>query len=138
MKSHAFNVDPDEPLRARIPHRALAKARAYISEELCLGKRPDHLLTSSATRPAMPRSSGAQTVAHEGRSPLIVLAAVLRVQNFDSQILKVNDAVGNPVEVGAVVVWRIVDTAKAVFDVEDYAGRSESAARVHGKGRKRS
>ncbi len=44
----------------------------------------------------------------------------LRVQNFDSQILKVNDAVGNPVEVAAVVVWRVVDTAKAVFDVEDY------------------
>ena len=44
----------------------------------------------------------------------------LRVKNFDSQILKVNDAVGNPVEVAAVVVWRVVDTAKAVFDVEDY------------------
>ncbi len=44
----------------------------------------------------------------------------LRVQNFDSQILKVNDAVGNPVEVAAVIVWRVVDTAKAVFDVENY------------------
>jgi hypothetical protein len=44
----------------------------------------------------------------------------LRVKNFDSQTLKVNDAVGNPVEVAAVVVWRVVDTAKAVFDVEDY------------------
>jgi regulator of protease activity HflC (stomatin/prohibitin superfamily) len=44
----------------------------------------------------------------------------LRVQNFDSQILKVNDAVGNPVEVAAVIVWRVVDTAKALFDVENY------------------
>jgi regulator of protease activity HflC (stomatin/prohibitin superfamily) len=44
----------------------------------------------------------------------------LRVQNFDSDALKVNDAMGNPVEVAAVVVWRVVDTAKAVFDVEDY------------------
>jgi regulator of protease activity HflC (stomatin/prohibitin superfamily) len=44
----------------------------------------------------------------------------LRVQNFDSQVLKVNDAVGNPVEVAAVVVWRVVDTARAVFDVENY------------------
>ena len=53
--------------------------------------------------------------------PLTVRRIVsLRVQNFDSQILKVNDAVGNPVEVAAVVVWRVVDTAKAVFDVEDY------------------
>jgi regulator of protease activity HflC (stomatin/prohibitin superfamily) len=44
----------------------------------------------------------------------------LRVQNFDSDALKVNDAIGNPVEVAAVIVWRVVDTAKAVFDVEDY------------------
>jgi regulator of protease activity HflC (stomatin/prohibitin superfamily) len=44
----------------------------------------------------------------------------LRVQNFNSEMLKVNDAVGNPVEVSAVVVWRVVDTAKAVFDVQDY------------------
>jgi hypothetical protein len=43
-----------------------------------------------------------------------------RVQNFDSEVLKVNDAVGNPIEVAAVVVWRVVDTAKASFDVEDY------------------
>ncbi|HEY7737020.1 MAG TPA: SPFH domain-containing protein [Candidatus Limnocylindrales bacterium] len=43
-----------------------------------------------------------------------------RVQNFDSQILKVNDAVGNPVEVAAVIVWRVVDTAKAAFEVENY------------------
>jgi regulator of protease activity HflC (stomatin/prohibitin superfamily) len=53
--------------------------------------------------------------------PLTVRRIVsLRVQNFDSQILKVNDAVGNPVEVAAVVVWRVVDTARAVFDVEAY------------------
>jgi regulator of protease activity HflC (stomatin/prohibitin superfamily) len=44
----------------------------------------------------------------------------LRIQNFDSQVLKVNDAVGNPVEVAAVIVWKVVDTARAVFDVEDY------------------
>jgi regulator of protease activity HflC (stomatin/prohibitin superfamily) len=44
----------------------------------------------------------------------------LRIQNFDSEILKVNDANGNPVEVAAVIVWRVVDTAQAVFDIEDY------------------
>jgi regulator of protease activity HflC (stomatin/prohibitin superfamily) len=44
----------------------------------------------------------------------------LRIQNFDSQVLKVNDASGNPIEVAAVVVWRVVDTARASFDVEDY------------------
>ena len=44
----------------------------------------------------------------------------LRVHNFNSQTLKVNDKRGNPVEIAAVVVWRVEDTAQAVFDVEDY------------------
>ena len=44
----------------------------------------------------------------------------LRIQNFDSNTLKVNDAMGNPVEVAAVIVWRVVDSAKAVFEIEDY------------------
>jgi regulator of protease activity HflC (stomatin/prohibitin superfamily) len=44
----------------------------------------------------------------------------LRVRNFQSDRIKVNDASGNPIEIAAVVVWRVVDTAKAVFDVEDY------------------
>ncbi len=44
----------------------------------------------------------------------------LRVRNFQGERIKVNDASGNPIEIAAVVVWRVVDTAKAVFDVEDY------------------
>ncbi len=44
----------------------------------------------------------------------------LRMRNFDSSTLKVNDANGNPVEVAAVIVWRVVDTAKAAYDVDDY------------------
>ncbi len=44
----------------------------------------------------------------------------LRVRNFQSERIKVNDASGNPIELGAVVVWRITDTAKALFDVADY------------------
>lgn len=44
----------------------------------------------------------------------------LRVHNFNSPQLKVNDANGNPIEIAAVVVWRVVDTARAIFDVEDY------------------
>jgi regulator of protease activity HflC (stomatin/prohibitin superfamily) len=44
----------------------------------------------------------------------------LRVFNFDSQILKVNDASGNPVEISAVITWRVVDSAKAVFEVDNY------------------
>ncbi len=44
----------------------------------------------------------------------------LRVRNFQSERIKVNDASGNPIEIAAVVVWRIVDTAKAMFDVAEY------------------
>jgi regulator of protease activity HflC (stomatin/prohibitin superfamily) len=44
----------------------------------------------------------------------------LRVRNFESARLKVNDNEGNPIEIAAVVVWRVVDTAEAVFEVDDY------------------
>ena len=47
-------------------------------------------------------------------------AVSLRLHNFDSEKLKVNDKAGNPIEINAVVVWRVKDTAQAVFDVEDY------------------
>ena len=46
----------------------------------------------------------------------------LRIRNFNSERLKVNDLMGNPIEIAAVIVWRVVDTARALFDVEDYAG----------------
>ena len=44
----------------------------------------------------------------------------LRVRNFESARLKVNDHEGNPIEIASVVVWRVVDTAEAVFQVDDY------------------
>ena len=43
-----------------------------------------------------------------------------RIRNLDSDVLKVNDAVGNPVEIAAVVSWQVIDTARALFDVENY------------------
>jgi regulator of protease activity HflC (stomatin/prohibitin superfamily) len=57
----------------------------------------------------------------------------LRVRNFESGRLKVNDNEGNPIEIAAVVVWRVVDTAEAVFEVDDYNNyvkvQTESALR---------
>lgn len=57
----------------------------------------------------------------------------LRVRNFNSTILKVNDLQGNPVEIAAVIVFKVVDTSKALFAVEDYEKfveiQSESAIR---------
>jgi uncharacterized membrane protein (Fun14 family) len=43
-----------------------------------------------------------------------------RVRSFESAHLKVNDKEGNPIEIGAVVVWKVVDTAEATFEVDDY------------------
>ncbi len=57
----------------------------------------------------------------------------LRISNFNSETLKVNDALGNPIEIAAVVVWHVVDSAKALFNVESYqhfvAIQSETAIR---------
>lgn len=57
----------------------------------------------------------------------------LRVRNFESGRLKVNDSNGNPIEIAAVIVWRVVDTAEAVFEVDDYENyvtiQSEAALR---------
>lgn len=57
----------------------------------------------------------------------------LRVRNFESARLKVNDADGNPIEIASVVVWRVVDTAEALFEVDDYDNyvkvQSEAAVR---------
>lgn len=58
----------------------------------------------------------------------------LRVRNFNSNQLKVNDVEGNPIEIAAVVVFKIVDAAKAVFDVDNYEKfveiQSETAIRA--------
>ena len=57
----------------------------------------------------------------------------LRIRNFNSDTVKVNDHRGNPVEIAAVVVWRVIDSAKAVFDVDDFKGfvavQAETAVR---------
>jgi hypothetical protein len=47
-------------------------------------------------------------------------SVMLRVRNFESAKLKVNDHDGNPIEIGAVVVWKVVDTAEACFEVDNY------------------
>lgn len=61
------------------------------------------------------------------------LKVSLRARNFNSEKLKVNDKRGNPIEIAAVVVWRVQDTAQALFDVDDFEHyvrvQSESAIR---------
>ena len=57
----------------------------------------------------------------------------LRIRNLDTDVLKVNDANGNPIEISAVITWQVQDAAQAAFDVEDYHGfvdiQAETAVR---------
>ena len=67
-------------------------------------------------------------------NPLLTKRKVsLRVRNFETERAKVNDADGNPIEMASVVVWKVVDTAEASFEVDDYVNyvhvQSESALR---------
>jgi regulator of protease activity HflC (stomatin/prohibitin superfamily) len=69
-----------------------------------------------------------------GVLPLTIRRRVsLRVRNFETNRLKVNDADGNPVDIAAIIVWQVADTAKAVYSVDDYVGfmtvQAESALR---------
>ncbi|RKS67927.1 SPFH domain/Band 7 family protein [Motilibacter peucedani] len=66
--------------------------------------------------------------------PLTTRSSVsVRVRNFETRHLKVNDADGNPVEIAAIVVWQVADTSKAVYAVDDYRNfvsvQAESALR---------
>ena len=78
------------------------------------------------------------TAKHSGlwfTNPFMFKKAIsLRVRNFETNKLKVNDARSNPVEIGAIVVWKVVDTAEASFEVNDYVQyvsmQSESALRA--------
>ena len=68
-------------------------------------------------------------------NPLTTKAPVsLRAKNFETAKIKVNDLDGNPIEIGAVIVWRVFDTAQAMFDVENFSAfvhvQAESAMRT--------
>ncbi|HLP16795.1 MAG TPA: SPFH domain-containing protein [Bacteroidota bacterium] len=58
----------------------------------------------------------------------------LRIRNFNSERIKVNDLHGNPIEIAAVVVWHVIDSSRALFDVDNYeqfvAIQSETAIRT--------
>ncbi|MDR0843019.1 MAG: SPFH domain-containing protein [Acidobacteriota bacterium] len=58
----------------------------------------------------------------------------LRIRNFESGKLKVNDKDGNPIEIAAIIVWKVTDTAEAIFQVDNYEDfvhvQSESAVRI--------
>jgi len=67
-------------------------------------------------------------------NPFLVRKKIsLRARNFDSETIKVNDRIGNPIKIGCVLVWKVEDTYKAAFEVDDYVHfvfvQSETALR---------
>jgi regulator of protease activity HflC (stomatin/prohibitin superfamily) len=86
---------------------------------------------AGSTRHAMQKDLSKLT--ESGVDPANSTKISLRAHNFNSETLKVNDKRGNPVEIAAVVVWHVRDTAQAVFDVDDYKSylqvQSEAAIR---------
>jgi regulator of protease activity HflC (stomatin/prohibitin superfamily) len=92
---------------------------------------------SNGPRPAVNWNQGTHTVEvakPQGNTKTVNRYKVsLRTRNLNSDKLKVNDKRGNPIEIAAVIVWRVQDTAQAMFDVDDYEHyirvQSESAIR---------
>lgn len=82
--------------------------------------------------PFYSRSAG-MTISPSGKDVPISLKLSLRARTYNGEHLKVNDKRGNPIEIADVVVWRVADTAKAIFDVDDYNSyvhtQSETALR---------
>lgn len=77
--------------------------------------------SNAAVDPRQSESSGEKTILGTPKhSGLTRFKVSLRARTLKGEHLKVNDRRGNPVEIGAMVVWRVTDTAKAVFDVDDF------------------
>ena len=90
-------------------------ANPFYARSLGRTSAPDDpagaLLTKSALT-GLPTASG----------PSHVSKISLRARTHEGERIKVNDKMGNPIEIATVVVWRVADTAKAIFDVDDYEG----------------
>lgn len=103
----------------------------------CLGLSSLAVISPGETRVVQFFGRYVGTVRRTGLSLVLPLTTKkrvsVRVHNFETNTLKVNDLHGNPVEIGAIVVWQVADTARATFCVEDYASfvtvQAESALR---------
>ena len=99
--------------RARRPRRQLAGDRAA-------GPDQGRAVLRDLRRDAAPDRPVVDRAARGSAQPSI------RVRNFETNHLKVNDADGNPVEIAAIVVWQVADTSRAVYAVDDYDTSSAS------------
>jgi regulator of protease activity HflC (stomatin/prohibitin superfamily) len=123
-------------IEAQVPLAVIFCALAFIAELVMLGglvivnPNEAQVLQLFGTYVGTLRNQGFRWV-----NPFCAKRRIsLRVRNFETSKLKVNDLDGNPIEIAAVVVWQVVDTAEAVFQVDSYENfmqvQSESALRT--------
>ena len=125
-----FALQPNEA-------RVLVLAGNYKGTSREIGFRWGNPFFSNGTVSGGPAKGAAQLTGKKKTQPkpgtLGRFKISLRARTLNGDKLKVNDKRGNPVEIAAVIVWRVVDTAQAVFDVDDYEAyvsmQSESALR---------
>jgi regulator of protease activity HflC (stomatin/prohibitin superfamily) len=121
---------PAEPGPALAAGIALAVAGVIILRgNFVVGPNEARVLTFFGTYAGTVKTQGLRWA-----NPFTTKRALsLRARNFETAKIKVNDLDGNPIEIGAVIVWRIIDTAQAAFDVEDVSSfvhvQSEAAVR---------
>ena len=133
----------------------IAAAQSAGSQNVYLETTFDVARTAAAGRKHLPLNNSFGTYKGSLKSPgwywanpfLTKRSLSLRIRNFETAKLKVNDSNSNPIEIGAIVVWKVVETAEALFEVDDFEKyvtvQSESALRAvatsypydsHGKG----
>jgi len=126
----AFEVFAITAVRAPVPIVALALGIVFVAPGFfMLQPNEASVLTLFGDYAGTERSAGLRWT----WPSLIRKKVSVRARNYNVDTLKVNDKRGNPVEIAAVVVWRVEDTAQALFDVDDYENfvrvQSESALR---------
>ena len=110
-------------------HGTVRSSGFFLGESVLLAQ--PRARSRGSARAISAKRRGQSAWRHASQSPSTKIS--LRARNFNSEKLKVNDKRGNPVEIAAVIVWRVEDTAKAAFDVDDFESyvqiQSESAIR---------
>ncbi len=124
-----FNAERDQPLLAVLCILAVAAILICLKGFFMVHPNQAKVLQLFGTYVGSVRQTGLRWA-----NPFYSKDPVsLRVRNFESGQMKVNDSSGNPVDIAAVVVWKVVDSAEALFEVDDYESfvqiQSEAALR---------
>lgn len=123
-------ANTDDPPRAVAGVAALVVALVLLAGLFTVAPNQGRVLTLFGKYKGTVKAQGLWWV-----NPFMAKAPIsLRIRNFETTKMKVNDHDSNPIEIGAIIVWQVVDTAEAMFEVDNYADyvrvQSESAVRT--------